>query len=193
MLAFALLVGAGTVLPQLLLAAVCHELGHLAALRAVGVKVEAFRLNALGAELRADTRYLSYGREILCTLAGPVVNLFLAVLLSRCFGAYLMAGAHLLLGLYNLLPLPTLDGGRTLLLLLSWRFGPYAAERVCQVIGFTVGGLLTAAALILVLRYRTGLFLLLAALGCLWQAVQGGCQAKLPSVQAKKHEESAVP
>ena len=111
LLLMALIAGAGEVLPLVALSALCHELGHLTALKLVGAKVEQIRLTAFGAEIRADTRYLSYGREIFCTLAGPAVNLFLAVVLARVTGDYLMAGANLFLGVFNLLPLPVLDGG----------------------------------------------------------------------------------
>ena len=48
LLALALLAGAGEVLPLVLAASVCHELGHLAALRLAGTRVELFRLTAFG-------------------------------------------------------------------------------------------------------------------------------------------------
>ena len=83
LIVLALLGGAGPALPPVLLAAACHELGHLSALRLAGARVERLRLNAFGAEIRADTRRLSYPREIACTLAGPAVNLALALLLAR--------------------------------------------------------------------------------------------------------------
>lgn len=54
----------GGVLPLVLLSALCHELGHLAALRLAGTEVELLRLTAFGAEIRADTRYLPYPKEI---------------------------------------------------------------------------------------------------------------------------------
>ena len=117
------------------LAALCHEGGHLAGLRLAGARVEAVRLTAFGAEIRADTRYLPYGREILCTLAGPAVNLVLALLFARALGWYLPAGVNLFLGCFNLLPLPGLDGGRALYLGVSWLAGPEAADRVCQLGG----------------------------------------------------------
>ena len=120
----ALIVGAGPVLPMTVLAALCHEGGHLAGLRLAGARVEAVRLTAFGAEIRADTRYLPYGREILCTLAGPAVNLVLALLFARALGWYLPAGVNLFLGCFNLLPLPSLDGGRALYLGVSWLAGP---------------------------------------------------------------------
>lgn len=165
LLALALITGAGEVLPLVILSALCHELGHLTALRLVGAKVEQIRLTAFGAEIRADTRYLSYGREIFCTLAGPAINLILAVVLARAAGDYLLAGANLFLGVFNLLPLPSLDGGRALYLAVSWFTDPLLADRVSRCVGLICGGALAAGALILVVLHGTGAFLLLGALG----------------------------
>ena len=165
LLALALLAGAGEVLPVVFLSALCHELGHLTALALVGAPLEEIRLTAFGAEIRADTRYLPYGREIFCTLAGPAVNLALAVVLARAVGNYLLAGANLFLGVFNLLPLLSLDGGRALHLAISWGADPLLADRVCRWVGLLCGGALTAGALVLVARHGTGLFLLLGALG----------------------------
>lgn len=167
LLVLALLAGAGGVLPLVGLAALCHELGHLLALRLAGAEVERLRLTAFGAEILADTRFLPYPREILCTLAGPAVNLALALLLSRVAGDYTLAGANLLLGGFNLLPIPSLDGGRALYLLVSWLADPGAADQVCRRVGLGCALALTAAALVLTLRHQAGLFLLLAALGTL--------------------------
>jgi stage IV sporulation protein FB len=165
--ALAMLAGAGEVLPLTLAFALCHELGHLAALNLAGAKVELLRLTAFGAEIRADTRRLSYPREILCTLAGPAVNLLLALALARLGGRYVAAGANLLLGCFNLLPVPALDGGRALHLLVSWVLDPMAADRICRRVGLGCALLLTAGALFLTVRYQAGLFLLLGASGTL--------------------------
>ena len=166
-MAVSLLAGAGNVLPLVLLSALCHEIGHLAALWLAGARVENVRLTAFGAEIRADTRRLSYPREIVCTLAGPTVNLLLALAFARLGGNYVAAGANLLLGCFNLLPVPALDGGRALHLLVSWRFDPMAADRICQKVGVSCAMLLTTAALVLTVRYHAGLFLLLGAAGTL--------------------------
>ena len=167
LMAVSLLAGAGNVLPLVLLSALCHEIGHLAALWLAGARVENVRLTAFGAEIRADTRRLSYPREIVCTLAGPTVNLLLALAFARLGGNYVAAGANLLLGCFNLLPVPALDGGRALHLLVSWRFDPMAADRICQKVGVSCAMLLTTAALVLTVRYHAGLFLLLGAAGTL--------------------------
>lgn len=181
----ALGIGAGEVLPLVLLAAVCHELGHLAALRLVGGRVERLRLTARGAELWADTRRLSYGRELLCTLAGPGVNLISAFLLARLSGDYLLAGADLLQGAYNLLPLPELDGGRALYLVISLLADPILADRVCRRVGLLCALAITGAALALVLIRGTGLFLLPAALAALLAAISRE-KPRLPLAKAAK-------
>lgn len=167
LIVLALLGGAGPALPAVLLAALCHELGHLLALRLAGARVERLRLTAFGAEIRADTRRLSYPREIACTLAGPAVNLALALFLARMTGWYVPAGSSLLLGCFNLLPVPALDGGRALHLLVSWLWEPITADRVCRRVGLCCAALLTAAALALTVRYHAGLFLLIGAAGTL--------------------------
>lgn len=167
MIVLAVLAGAGPVLPVVLASALGHELGHLAALRAAGARVTRVRLTAFGAEIFADTRYLSYPREILCTLAGPAVNLALAVVLARAAGNFEAAGANLLLGCFNLLPVPALDGGRALHLLVSWLWDPAAADAVCRKVGLGCAGILTGLALVVTVRYRAGLFLLLGAAGTL--------------------------
>ena len=167
LIVLALLGGAGPALPPVLLAAACHELGHLAALRLAGARVERLRLNAFGAEIRADTRRLSYPREIACTLAGPAVNLALALLLARLTGHFTAAGSNLVLGCFNLLPIPALDGGRALHLLVSWLWEPLTADTVSRRTGLLCALLLTAAALFLTVRCHAGLFLLLGASGTL--------------------------
>ena len=79
------------VFPQVLLACVLHELGHLLALRWLRVPVEKLRVTAVGAELRIAGS-LSYRGELAAALAGPAVNLVLAGWLSGMPGGAVGAG-----------------------------------------------------------------------------------------------------
>ncbi len=111
------------VVPLALLACALHELGHWAALRALGARVRRVRLTAVGAEMEVD-RTLSYGGELLAALAGPGANLALALAFSPLTGGGLFAGLNLALACFNLLPVGQMDGGRVLRCVLAWLMGP---------------------------------------------------------------------
>ena len=69
------------VLGAVLLAALCHELGHYAVLRSRGGWVRHMEISALGANMQVAGR-LSYGSELLAAAGGPAVNLLLAAALA---------------------------------------------------------------------------------------------------------------
>ena len=77
------------------------------------------------------------------------MNLCLAFLFARVTGDYLLAGANLLLGGFNLLPVPSLDGGQALHILVSWWLDPMAADAVCRRGGLACGAALTVLAAVL--------------------------------------------
>lgn len=164
-------------LGALLAAALLHEWGHVAALRRFGGQISHLTISPFGVEMTiADTTRLSYGAELLVTLAGPAVNLLLAVMLgllgSRWESAYVFAGAQLVLGLFNLIPARPLDGGRLLWLAVAWLTEPFTADRVASAASVVFAAvLLTGGAAVF---YRTGdsPFLLLGAFGLLLSSMR---------------------
>lgn len=136
-----------SMLAAVLSAAAAHEAGHLTVLYLLGAPVMALRLSAFGAELHATRQQLGYGGELAVVLAGPAVNLVCGLVLAQLGPPFWpAAGAHLILGAFNLLPLRPLDGGRAVYTLVCWLAGPAAGERVTRVLGA-----LTAAGISLVL------------------------------------------
>ncbi|MBQ2062519.1 MAG: hypothetical protein II458_07570 [Oscillospiraceae bacterium] len=119
---------------------------------------------------------LSYGAELMATLAGPAVNLLLAAVLgfagSLWEGAYLFAGAQLVLGVFNLIPAGPLDGGRALWLLTAWLTEPFTADRVTAAVGVAAAGALLLGGLALMGQTGGSPFLLLGAVGLLLTALR---------------------
>lgn len=168
-LAAFVLLSSPEILAALLLAALMHEWGHYLVLQMLGGRVDAVTITALGAEMHiaADCR-LSYGGEILATLAGPAINLLSALLLgllgryaSLC---YLLSGAQFILGAFNLLPIAPLDGGSILWLSIAWCTEPNTADRVSANIGLAAAFLLLTVTALLGCRMGGGIFLVLMAL-----------------------------
>jgi stage IV sporulation protein FB len=124
-------------------AVLLHELGHLAAARLWGVRVDGLRLDLLGARLSLRGT-VSYGQEMAVAAGGPAVNLLTAVLAAPAVeesgGAALLAAASVCLGLVNLLPVAGLDGGRLLSCAVSLWLGPRAGDRVLRVTTAAVTG-----------------------------------------------------
>lgn len=147
-----------------LLAMVCHETGHLITAACLHIPVREIRLAPLGARISLGGRLLSYGEEAWVASAGPVVNLLAALALFRRFPAF--AGYSLVLGLLNLLPIRTLDGGRLLYAVLS-RYGrPETADAALRITSVSAAVAVWVFSVYFLLRYQASfsLFVLSCAL-----------------------------
>ena len=150
------------------LAALIHELGHLAAAVACGVRITGMRLDLFGARLELPG-LLSYRQELL--VGGPAANLLTATVLFRawtacgcpvCGASPSLSGWALVLGVLlpaslglcavNLLPVATLDGGRILSCLLSLTLGADAARRVLRLLSLFLLSLLWLLSVYALLR-----------------------------------------
>ena len=124
--------GSGSML-MMLAAAAIHEAGHVTACIAMGGRVEVLTLSAVGAELKLDyPSVISYGRENIVLLSGAAANLVLGAV-SYFLGLYQMAYISVGLGVFNLLPITPLDGGRILYNLICERFHINLAEQITAI------------------------------------------------------------
>ena len=157
--------GAGEMLPAALLAALLHELGHIAAVYLAGGRVTALRLEPFGGEIATGGSIPSYRGELATSLAGPAVSLFCACpLFLETSPGFLSAIAlcSLGLGIFNLLPIKALDGGEILRTLLLLYLSPELSERICRVVSAVFVCLFFCLALLgwLFLRFNPTLVLL---------------------------------
>lgn len=153
----------GEILGLGLLSCALHELGHFLAIRLLGGRIARLCLTAAGAELALDgARPLSYGRECAAALAGPAASLLTAELAAGC-GLYLLAGLSLGQGLFNLLPILPLDGGRAMGLLLISLGGETRARKAMCVLSAVLSGVLLGGGLVLLRVFGNPTLLVTAA------------------------------
>ena len=103
-----------------LAASLMHETGHVIAVLLLERQPVRVELGVFGMRmLQRESASLGYRRKLCILLAGPLVNLACAGLLFLTGQAGLVMGIHLVIGLFNLLPIEPLDGGQALLCLLA--------------------------------------------------------------------------
>lgn len=107
------------------LGAIIHETGHLISIIISGEKIKSFSLSIFGADIKRSGQSNLIFNEIIINLAGPAVNLLaagLCFLLSKPINnnaLSLFTVINLCLGIYNILPFWSFDGGKILSLILS--------------------------------------------------------------------------
>ncbi len=139
LLTFMLSLNAGNVLYALFFS-LLHEFGHLLVLCAVSNKPKSvtFELSGINICRNTETR-VSLKQEILVSLGGPIINLILFAIFSLLFMQTTktemlnIASVNLILGVFNLLPIKSLDGGKILYYFLSSVFSYKVAKFVLTI------------------------------------------------------------
>lgn len=109
------------------ISALIHECGHLIAMCICHIKPSAIRLRLFDIVIESDTMR-DQSADFFITLAGPAVNL-----LCACVFYYISKTlfiSNLVIGLFNLLPVLTFDGGHAVEIILSQRF----SVRTCNIV-----------------------------------------------------------
>jgi Zn-dependent protease len=161
-----------------------HEFGHIFTARAFGVATPDVTLLPIGGVARLERIPEKPYEEFLVAIAGPAVNVVIALVLIAMAGARLdqgslaavesarvsmidrLAAVNLFLAVFNMIPAFPMDGGRVLRALLATRLGFVRATEIAAAIGqgvaFALGfiGLFTNPMLIFI-----AIFVYLAASG----------------------------
>ena len=145
-----------------IMASFCHELGHVLAARRFGGRVEVLSLTVTGAELKFSyPTVISYGAESIIALAGPAVNLMIGAI-ALGFNSQMIAMTSIAVGLFNLIPILPLDGGRILFNLVCEWADVLTSERILSTCGGIFIGVLFGVGLIAAVHYANIVLLILA-------------------------------
>lgn len=116
-----------------LLAVVIHEFGHLFAMKICGVFPKGIKISAFDVKIFENSRHqTSFVKDIFITFAGAMFNIFAFIILFNINLVY--AFVSLFIGLFNLLPAATLDGGQILYLIFTRRFSAEISARIVDAV-----------------------------------------------------------
>ena len=132
---------------------VLHELGHALMARRYGINTPRITLLPIGGVAELERMPEKPGQEIMVAIAGPLVNVVIALVLVYGFGAVMsaealealenptisflsrLAAVNIILVLFNLIPAFPMDGGRVLRALLATRYSRTHATEIAARIG----------------------------------------------------------
>ncbi len=129
-----------------LAAVLLHECAHARVAKKLGYELNMIKLMPYGAALCGDA-LLPPKHEVRIALAGPLFNLTLATLFAALWWlvpqSYMFTQAfcanNLYIGLFNLLPVYPLDGGRVLLALLGAKIKRDKAYKITRIVSAVMG------------------------------------------------------
>lgn len=135
---------------------VAHEFGHALTARRYGIKTRDITLLPIGGVASLERMPEKPAQEILVAIAGPAVNVVIAVVLFAVFGASInvptdpttnvlqldfltrLALINVMLVVFNMIPAFPMDGGRVLRAALAFQFKRAVATRIAAKIGQAV-------------------------------------------------------
>lgn len=175
--AFLYYIGDFSAIAAVVLPVLVHELGHLGALKALGLRATGLRVEMRGFCIEYEGEAGKLGHA-LAAFAGPLAGMLYALAaatagrLSGYDWLSLTAGVSVILSGFNLLPAMPLDGGRIAQSMLCAALGERAGQRAIRLLSTAVGAALLAAGTVMTAA-GGGIALLLAAIWLLLYQNEG--------------------
>lgn len=128
-----------------ILAAICHELAHIIAMALQHTGVKSITVSLFDIDIKdVNKGKRSFIGELTVILSGPFVNIILSVISCLIFNIcsidflFNFARANLVLGIFNALPVVSLDGGNALVLFLQRNLQLNSVDTVMKIVSLLI-------------------------------------------------------
>lgn len=150
----------------LMIFALIHELAHMFTGIALKLKPKELKINPLGISIQFETYEQSEKKNMLVAISGPLLNIVIAIICAFLHINQeikeLIIYSNILLGIFNLLPIYPLDGGRILKGLLRRKYNFRETDKIInQITNILVIGLTAISSIIVLIYHNIGLLLFL--------------------------------
>ena len=138
---------------------IIHEFGHILAIIKYDKKISGVKINAFSIDIEQNYDFnISNKKELVVLLCGPLINLiffaifalFYKILNLNIFKIFSIQ--NLIIGILNLLPIYSLDGGQILFIFLKQKFDIYNSNMILFIISIIFILPITALGFLLVAK-----------------------------------------
>ena len=158
-----------------LAAILLHECGHMTALVLFHARIKRLSVSPFGLTI-SHTPLSSFYQSFAVAASGPLFGVIGYIVSHHSSSLPLFSQISLLLSLFNLLPIATLDGSRMLSSLLESRFSPDTSERITSAVSSLTLALLWLIGAYLFFFLDLGATLFLMALTLFFQKLKNDSQ-----------------
>lgn len=142
------------------IASVAHELVHLVFILMFGGTVSVIKFSFFGGDIKQKNTGLSSIKEAVISLSAPLFNIMLGLIMLSVSDNSATGYVNLLVGLFNLLPYYSFDGGRGMYYILCDKLSQKVLNNVLNALSIGVIIFMTIIATIICRKYQYNIFLI---------------------------------
>ena len=157
------------------IASLIHEFVHVVFILLFGAKISAFSLTLFGGNIkRSTTKIINNPKEATISFSAPVTNIVIGVvslLLTR--EASIFGIVNLFIGVFNILPFYSFDGGRGLYYLITMKFSDNVANVILNITSITVTVVFSFISVFSFINYNKNYLLLILCVYMIFSIIVG--------------------
>lgn len=145
------------------IASLIHEIVHVVFILLFGAQISAFSLTLFGGNIKRNTtKIINNPKEAVISFSAPVTNIVIGVVsffITR--EASIFAIVNLFIGVFNILPFYSFDGGRGLYYLITMKFSDNVANVILNITSITVTVAFSFISVFVFINYNKNYLLLI--------------------------------